>query len=278
MNKRIPIEDNPEDIISKAQSGLGIADGDLADLARIDRNAIRQLRKGVFNADAARAIAPHLGLNPDALVALAQGDTHPDEIKGDGLAQFNTHYPVPGYEEMTVNAYLVWDPATGEAAAFDTGANADQMIDTLRRKSWKLTHILLTHTHGDHIQDLEKLQRHLQPGGGVYVHAAEQIAGATSVLDGQTFDLGTLKIVARETSGHSPGGTSYLITGLERPVAIVGDALFAGSIGGIRAHYHQALDMIRERILALDPETIICPGHGPMTTVAEERLRNPFFA
>ncbi|MGE9296459.1 MAG: MBL fold metallo-hydrolase, partial [Puniceicoccales bacterium] len=62
------------------------------------------------------------------------------------------------------------------------------------------------------------------------------------------------------------------------PVAIVGDALFAGSIGGVRANYHGALKMIRERVLSLPGETILCPGHGPITTVAEELQHNPYFA
>jgi len=275
---RIRIEDEAEDVIAKAQSGLGVSDGELAGLSGVDRNEIHRLRQGEFNAGAARGIAKHLKLSPDALVALGQHDWYPAEIKVDGLAQFNTPYPVPGYDEMTVNAYLVWDPASGEAAAFDTGANAGELIEALQNRPWKLANIFLTHTHGDHIADLDQLRVHLQPGGEVYVHANEKLTGTKTFLDGQTFEMGALTIVARETSGHSPGGTTYVVDGLERPVAIVGDALFAGSIGGVRANYHGALKMIRERILALPPETVLCPGHGPMTTVAEEWRRNPYFA
>ena len=69
-----------------------------------------------------------------------------------------------------------------------------------------------------------------------------------------------------------------MVTGLARPIAIVGDSLFAGSMGGGNVSYQDALRNNLEKILTLSDETIICPGHGPMTTVGEEKQRNPFFA
>jgi glyoxylase-like metal-dependent hydrolase (beta-lactamase superfamily II) len=68
------------------------------------------------------------------------------------------------------------------------------------------------------------------------------------------------------------------VSGLAKPVVVVGDSLFAGSMGGAPNAYEQARKNNREKILSLPPETIICPGHGPMTTVANERVHNPFFA
>ncbi len=73
------------------------------------------------------------------------------------------------------------------------------------------------------------------------------------------------------------GGTTYVISGLAAPVAVVGDALFAGSMGGGMISYDDALKNNREKIMTLPDETILCPGHGPMTTVAEEKRHNPFF-
>src|SRR6266545_1259477 len=78
--------------------------------------------------------------------------------------------------------------------------------------------------------------------------------------------------------GHSQGGMTYVVAGLARPVAIVGDSLFAGSMGGGNVSYADALRNNLEKILTLPDETIICPGHGPMTTVGEEKQHNPFFA
>src|SRR5260370_359642 len=78
--------------------------------------------------------------------------------------------------------------------------------------------------------------------------------------------------------GHLRGGMSYVVTGLARPIAIVGDSLFAGSMGGGNVSYNDAVRNNLEKILTLPEETIICPGHGPMTTVREEKQHNPFFA
>jgi hydroxyacylglutathione hydrolase len=71
---------------------------------------------------------------------------------------------------------------------------------------------------------------------------------------------------------------TYVVTGLTRPIAIVGDSLFAGSMGGGNVSYRDALRTNLEKILTLPDQTIICPGHGPMTTVGEEKEHNPFFA
>jgi glyoxylase-like metal-dependent hydrolase (beta-lactamase superfamily II) len=71
---------------------------------------------------------------------------------------------------------------------------------------------------------------------------------------------------------------TYVVNGRARPIAIVGDSLFAGSMGGGNVSYDDALRNNLEKILTLPDETIICPGHGPMTTVGEEKEHNPFFA
>jgi glyoxylase-like metal-dependent hydrolase (beta-lactamase superfamily II) len=71
---------------------------------------------------------------------------------------------------------------------------------------------------------------------------------------------------------------TYVVTGLARPIAIVGDSLFAGSMGGGNVSYQDALRNNREKILTLSDETIVCPGHGPLTTVGKEKRDNPFFA
>lgn len=274
----IPIEDLAEDVIGKAQSGQGISNTELSETSGLPTAKIAKLKRGQFDAEAGRTVAPHLGLNADALVALGENAWYPDPIELEGLICANTPYPVPGYEEMSVNAYLIADPASGQAVAFDTGARAAPLLVTLQSKEWTLQNIFLTHTHGDHIADLPSLKAALPPEGKVYAHPAESQSGAAELREGQTFQLGALEITAWQTAGHSPGGMSFVIQGLERPVAIVGDALFAGSIGGVRANYRLALKQIRERILSLPPETILCPGHGPLTTVANERARNPFFA
>jgi glyoxylase-like metal-dependent hydrolase (beta-lactamase superfamily II) len=136
--------------------------------------------------------------------------------------------------------------------------------------------ILLTHTHPDHVADLPSLQE--ETGADVFATAREPLPGAEPIEEGKRFALGHLQIDTRLTWGHSPGGITYVVTGLADPVAIVGDSLFAGSIGGGNVSYRDALQNNLQKILTLPDDTIICPGHGPMTTVGEEKKHNPFFA
>src|SRR6266436_546764 len=120
----IPLEDNAADIVGKAQRGLRISDTELAEKARVSSQKIRKLREGDFDELALLRVAPVLGLASRALCEIAKNEWHPKKIdERDGLTQFNTHY-----HDMAVNAYLVWDPATHAAAAFDTGADCSEMV------------------------------------------------------------------------------------------------------------------------------------------------------
>jgi hydroxyacylglutathione hydrolase len=268
----IPLEDNVGDIIGKAQRGLGISDSELAKKTRVSSETIRKLREGDFDEAALLNVAPVLGLNGRALCELAEGEWHPEKIEEcDGLAQFNTDY-----QGMAVNAYLAWDPASRAAAAFDTGADSNDMVRFANRHKLNVQLILLTHAHADHVADLPRLRE--ETGADVFTPAREPVPGAEPIEEGKRFRLGTLEIDTRLTWGHSPGGMTYVVTGLARPIAIVGDSIFAGSMGGGNVSYHDALRNNLEKILTLPDETIICPGHGPMTTVGEEKQHNPFFA
>ena len=82
-------------------------------------------------------------------------------------------------------------------------------------------------------------------------------------------------LIAKHTHGHSIGGLTYVIDGLEKPVAVVGD-IFAGSMGGGMVSYEDALNTNREKIMTLLEDTILCPGHGPLTTIAEEKRTTRF--
>jgi glyoxylase-like metal-dependent hydrolase (beta-lactamase superfamily II) len=268
----IPLEDTAADIIGKAQRGLAISDSELAERAGISAERVRQLRDGQLVDDSISSVAPILGLDGASLMKLARNEWKPEEVPPiDGLAQFNTTYG-----DMTVNAYLVWDPASRTAAAFDTGADCGEMLKRAAVEDLSFTMILLTHAHPDHIEDLDRLRG--GTGAPVYVPENEPVNGATIIGAGEEFGLGALTIEARLTSGHSRGGLTYVITGLSRPIAIVGDSLFAGSMGGGAVSYEDALRNNREKILTLPDETIVCPGHGPLTTVGKEKRENPFFA
>ena len=149
------------------------------------------------------------------------------------------------------------------------------MLALLSEKNLRLALILLTHTHGDHIFDLDRLKA--KTGAPAFTGDREPLDGAESFATGRSWTVGALKIETRLTWGHSKGGITYVVSGLAQPVAIVGDAIFAGSMGGGGVSYTAALRTNRAEILTLPDQTIVCPGHGPLTSVGAEREHNPFF-
>ena len=96
-----------------------------------------------------------------------------------------------------------------------------------------------------------------------------------AIVDGEIFSFGKEQLTARPTAGHTAGGMSLI----HSEVAFVGDALFAGSLGGTRSEpaYRQQLEAVQREILSLEEHVTLYPGHGPATTVGEERLNNPFY-
>ena len=268
----IPLEDNLSDIVGKAQRGLKISDSQLAEKAGVTARQVQEIRAGGFNAAVVARIAPVLRLNADALLDSGKKAWHPGPVETpDGLTAFNTPF-----DDMTVNSYLLWDADSRHAAAFDTGSDCGDMLDWIERNKLRLDSIFLTHTHGDHVFDLDRLKA--RTGATSFVCKREKIEGAHPFKEGRHFTVGKLRVETRLTWGHSAGGITYVVTGLSKPVAFTGDALFAGSMGGGVVSYEDALRTGREKILSLPDETVICPGHGPMSTVAGEKRHNPFFA
>jgi glyoxylase-like metal-dependent hydrolase (beta-lactamase superfamily II) len=271
---RIPLEDNFNDVIAKAQAGLGISDAELAGRAGVSRADLATVKSGHPLDAVLRRVARHLRLSPNALEALAHKRWYPGQpVFHRGFAMFNTPY-----EDMTVNSYLVWDRRTREAAAFDTGASAVGLVDLARAERLRVRYAFLTHTHEDHVADLPMLAR--ETGAEVWASEPEpsDLPGARTFKENAHFHLGEIAIKTLFTPGHSPGGTTYFITGLDRPLAIVGDAMFASSMGGSRTRYAEQHRNDVEKIFSLPRDTVIACGHGPLTTLAEEREHNPFFA
>lgn len=271
---RIPLEDNFDDVINKAQRGLKITDANLAAWADVSPDDLAALKSGRPVLGALRRIARHLRLSPNALETLAQKGWYPEQpVFPRGFAAFNTRY-----EDMTVNSYLVWDPREKVAAAFDTGADATAMIDLIRAENLTLRYIFITHTHEDHVADLARLAA--GTNAEVWASELEPVAhpGAKAFKENAHFHLGTIAVKTLFTFGHSPGMTTYFVTGLSWPLAIVGDSIFASSMGGSQTHFEDQLRNNKQKILTLARDTVLACGHGPLTTLAQEKVHNPFFA
>ncbi len=271
---RIPLEDNFDDVINKAQRGLRISDADLAQRAEVSAGDLAAVKSGEPIDPVIRRVARHLRLSADALEALAHKRWYPQQpVFPTGFAAFNT-----AYEDMRVNSYLVWDGRTKMAAAFDTGATAEPMLDLIRAESLDLRYIFLTHTHEDHVADLPRLAAETK--AEVWAHEAEpaDLPAARTFKENAHFHLGPLAIKTLLTSGHSPGMTTYYLTGMSWPLAIVGDAIFASSMGGSATHFAEQYRNNRDKILPLPRDTVLASGHGPLSTLGQEKQHNPFFA
>jgi hydroxyacylglutathione hydrolase len=272
---RIPLEDNYDDVLNKAQRGLNISDDDLARRAQISLEDLKAVKGGKFDEAVARRMAGHLRLHRDCLVQLAYKSWYPSQPQfTTGFTAFNT-----SLQDMTVNNYLVWDERSRHAAIFDTGATAEPVLEAVRSDKLRVRYIFLTHAHDDHIADLSRAAA--ETGAEVWCSQNEplEFPGVKRFAENAFFHVGPFAIKALYTDGHSPGGATYYITGLSYPLAVVGDSLFASSMGGAPpASYARAVDNNFKKILTLPADTVLACGHGPMTTVAQERRNNPFFA
>ena len=272
----IPLEDQYQDVVGKARRGLRLSESQLAQKAGVPLEAAEAFLKGgnLEGDNLDDRITDALGLDLPALRDLERGAWHPGEV---ALPATAAAYNQPFGGDMTVNFYLVWDQAGGQAAAFDTGGDCGEMLQTLREHDLKLGGIFLTHTHEDHIADLDRLRA--ETSAPVYVSALEKFPGVNTVQDGEEFTVGGLTITARLTPGHSPGGLTYVVSGVEPTLAVVGDALFSASMGGVGPEKYQgALAANRAHIFSLPDAVAILPGHGPVTTVGKEKEHNPFYA
>jgi glyoxylase-like metal-dependent hydrolase (beta-lactamase superfamily II) len=195
-----------------------------------------------------------------------------------------------------VHNYLLVDTDTREAVLIDTGKNPQAVLDTLAQEDLDLTLILYTHTHIDHVEGHHVI-RQAYPDVPAWMHAEDQfwidalpmqaemfqmkpppppiITGF--VTPGQVFELTNCTFEARFCPGHTPGGISYYVK--EGPFVFTGDSLFAGSIGRTdfpRGDFDTLMDSINTQLLTLPDDTWVYSGHGPVTTIGDERRQNPY--
>ena len=190
----IPLEDYSEDIIGKVMRGRGISKADLCGKAGISEAELGALLQGEALEAPLRKVAPILDLNADALVVCANKTWYPNQPGAfDGFAMANTPF-----HDMAVNAYVVWDPATSKAVVFDSGADSRPLLKTIADHGLKVELILLTHSHTDHVIDLDRLRSETgSPPVWINAHEAsdEDFPGGVQTFDaGRTFRVGGLTI------------------------------------------------------------------------------------
>lgn len=259
---RRKLEDEFGDIVGKARRGLALSTEQLATAAGLAPAQISQIEACRFTPDRSTILklADALNLSGEKLAAIALEDWAPTEKD---FSSWGRIAPIASdYGGGIVNCYLQWDNERN-AALFDTGVDAGAVLKVIENEKLALRCIFITHGHGDHVAALPEIQRK---------HPRAE-------LRRQSGQVGNLFIEAVRTPGHSADGLTYVVRDgpLACPVAYVGDSLFAGSVGGAAHSYATLLGSVRQHILALPDGALLCPGHGPPTTVAEEKAHNPFF-
>ena len=275
------LEDEFGDIIGKARHGLNCSLSDLGARVAISEDVLQSFEayQRTPSRQKSDRLADVLALDPACLWASAREAWSPEPIAVDCA---DTHIRTVSYAPMRITQYVVGDVKTGYALVVDPGAELDLILNVLVEEHWTALAILITHADADHIGVLPGVHQAL--GVPVWIHPEErtrlpEISGLEiRTFDDHTrFDIGPFEIEARHTPGHSPGHTSFVL----RDFVLVGDAMFAGSIGRTSMgaeHYAAHLSSVRREILKLSGSTRLFPGHGPPTTVVEECRHNPFFA
>lgn len=194
------------------------------------------------------------------------------------------------------NCYILGDEETREAVVIDPGGDAPEILAVLRQEKLQLKTIINTHGHFDHVGANKELQE--ATGAPIAIHAADapmlsqpsaealfftggrlQPSQASILLqEGDVLDFGRYQLKVLHTPGHTPGGICLVL--LQEPIVYVGDTLFAGSIGRTDfpgGSFEDLINSVRTKIFTLGDHYLVMPGHGPATTVGQERLYNPFF-
>lgn len=197
---------------------------------------------------------------------------------------------------LQCNCQVVADPETGDAIVIDPGDEVEQVQEVLRRYHLKIKYLVNTHAHIDHVGGLARLKE--LTGAPVLMHPHDlwlyqNLAMQAALIGvpvprptevdqmlraGDTLSWGQLSAHVLHTPGHTPGSVSLYLPEPDKRL-FAGDTLFAGSIGRTDlwgGSFEAILRSLHGELLALDDDTRVYPGHGPQTTIGEERQRNPF--
>ncbi|MBR5155353.1 MAG: MBL fold metallo-hydrolase [Clostridia bacterium] len=195
--------------------------------------------------------------------------------------------------DLVTNCYIIADDETKNAALFDAPANAEKILDYAEKNGLNIKYIFLTHAHFDHILALNELKE--KTGAQILLHEEEEkylydpelnflgekadsvvLPAADKLLkDGDIIELDHLSIKVIHTPGHTVGGVCYLIDN----ILISGDTLFSGAIGRFDfplGSFDDEIRSIKEKLMVLDDETKVYPGHGFSTTIGKQRKDNPY--
>lgn len=196
------------------------------------------------------------------------------------------------------NTYIAQLPASTTCMVVDPGFEPDKIIDYIERRGLTPAAILITHGHSDHIAGNEAIKNRwpdcrLVIGvdeaakltdpklnlSAMFGYKLISPPADTEVQDGEVFNAAGIRLKACQISGHSIGHVVYILEEFDPKIVFVGDVIFAGSIGRTDfpdGNFDHLAKGIRTVLYTLPDATVLLPGHGPSTTVGEEKRNNPF--
>ena len=277
-----PMEDELGDVLEKAMRCARLGDDELATLAGVPAEKIRDAcdYRYDFTAEETHRLARSLGLNDVGVAALASGRYPLPVIGGLPFCLYPLRTP---HGIGVANAYVVADCSSRRGILFDAGADAESLHRVWPAGIRQLDAVFITHPETEHLAGLSDVQSRFGPVpvfgpvGAAIPGAA--IPGAVALQEGARMTFGVFEVETLATPGHAEAHNCYVVRAARTPsgrsLLISGDILFAGSIGG--AYFcSERLKKHVKRMLELPGDTVVAPGHGPLTTIQNERTFNPF--
>ena len=273
---RMSLEDHIGDVCRKARLQTRTPIEDASSASGLTESQLQEWEtEGVIEVPVnVAALAERLGLDAAKALRVVSGWV-PQTVD---ITRWSELRVVITEEVFEVNSFMAWDAELRVAAIFDTGWFADDLFRIADENELSVRNLFITHMHGDHEAAIGDVRKHWPE---IELHSNNSGSPERSrVVPGAVVAVGGLSVTVRLTPGHAEDGVTYVIEGWPDgapAVAVVGDAIFAGSMGKDFNTPELAQAKVRDEILSLPVDTLICPGHGPLTTVAEEQSNNPFF-
>lgn len=277
--ERAPLEDELGDVLDKAIRHAGRTEIEVAQACGI---SVERLMGSIdyterLSAAELERVGVFLGLNLRGLEAVASEAYPLPEISGLPFCL----YPLRMSHGIGVaNAYLVADCSADWGILFDTGTGADGLWRTWPTKIKRVAAVFLTHYESEHCGGLQAVRERFR-NVAVFGPAAElRPQGVVALTDGAKVEEGGFAITVRSTPGHAEGHHCYEIVASDAPhgqrLLVSGDLLFAGSIGGAYFCERRLRQSLAEILRLAGTDCVVAPGHGPLTTIKNERMFNPF--
>ena len=258
------LEDECSDIVKKAREGLGLSIRALADSAGVSPRTIVALES--YKEGLLKSVADALSLSYEKLTAVYENTSMTDPVVFPDDPTCTAMCFEIEASGTTANAYIVREEEKKTAVLIDGIGASKDALHFIKHMRLVPESLLITHGHFDHTAGIEALKQ-------VFPSMAVYLAGK-DILKDCNIPSRNFHIQALTTPGHSEDAVCYVVNG---KVMFVGDTIFAGSVGRPNYDYNQLLENIRNKIFTLPDNTILAPGHGPLTTVGEEKKNNPFF-